>query len=154
MKHSITLICGIFLLLQAINAQVFNDSPLLKQYDKESIFLQSNRIYVKNGEKQRVGFLYKSLEQEMEISPIGKIEYLKAKNTRNAARIAGFTIPIIYFAPFIADPDFFDNTTSVVVWISALTAVTTLNVSLNQKSYNQMQRALWYRNRDVLLLVD
>lgn len=155
MKHTITLICSLLFLLQGISAQVFNDSPILKQYDKESIFLQGNRAYVKNGVQSKAGFLYKNLEKEMEISSVATMEYAKAKNSKNVARIAGAVAGIIYVAPLLGNSNnFFNTPQNVLLWGVGSIAAYSVSLQFNMKSRNEINRAIWYRNRDVLLLVD
>lgn len=155
MKHTITLICSLLFLLQGTSAQVFNDSPVLKQYDKESIFLQGNRAYVKNGVQSKVGFLYRNLEQEMELSSVATMEYAKAKNSKNIARIAGIAAGAIYIVPLLGNSNnFFNKSENVLLWGIGTIAAYSVSLQFNMKSRNEINRAIWYRNRDVLLLVD
>lgn len=152
MKNAITLAFSILMLANSLSAQVFNDSPLLKQYDKESIFMESNRAYVKNGERLRVGFLYKKLEREMEVSPIAKMEYAKAKTSRNIARISELGFGVAYLG--LIATDFGNGDNDILLWTAGVAALLTVNIIYTRKAYGQTQRAIWHRNRETLILVD
>lgn len=153
MKHTITLISCMLLMQFCLIAQVFNDSPVLKQYDKESIFLQGNRSYIKNGERHRVGMFFKKLEKEMEISPVGILEYKKAKRNRGFALAANIGLGISY-AYLVSNDKIYSSPRNALLWSSSVLALSVVSIKFNMKAYNDTQRALWYRNRDVLLLVD
>ncbi len=159
-KHLLIFVFAILLcptLLQAQNA-------LLDTYDRESIYLRSEfwrgTVFVKNGVIKPVGFAYKRLRPEFEATPGVMPMFKKAQRNQKIAfgvsllGLAGITAGTFMITRSIDNQGYLINEkqyrqgVNLVLGSAALTMV--INIPLQLKSRQQLDDAIWLRNRALL----
>jgi hypothetical protein len=140
-------------LASAAPAQHLTDSLRLR-YDRETIFLHNTRAYFKNYRTYPIGFSGLGMRREFEASPQGLVEFEKFRRNRSTGRILSllgaatvFVVPQVLLNPGTTRAS---ANTAFYVLLGGLGISFGGNV-LVQKSYNQLQHAVWLRNRDVLI---
>lgn len=118
----------------------------ISNYDTETIYLQtwSNR-YVKDGQSYPLGLFRKKLAPEMDVSPDAVVIFRQSRKNNNIALgLFGATVGLLA-GSLIAD----NSDVQVGLAIGALgTGIT--SIAFSGKSQNQLEQAIWLRNKAVL----
>lgn len=139
MKYAILIIASL-ILLQNAKAQ-----DAYKNYKMESIYLHHSS-YIKNGVKYPLGLFSANLGQEMKVSPHALGEWKKYENYRTWAIVTsivglGLTVRSITINN--------NDTLRDGLLISGLGA-SIASFTFGLKARNQINKAVWTRNRDIL----
>jgi hypothetical protein len=115
-------------------------------YETETIYMNANMTrYTKNNTKKRVGYFAKYLKPEFDSCSVESrnaiSESIRSKKQATLLVVGG--IVTFVTAPFIAP---------AVLSIAAVGGLVPYTIGLVKaiKAQNQMQKAIWLRNRDVL----
>jgi len=114
-------------------------------YNSETIFMQGTQRYVKNNV---VYAGHKQLLREFSISPGGMDLYIRSRRKRNIAMVFSLvgTASTVY-----ALLNRSHENQRTFFWISLGSAV--VSAPLNIAANNQLNQAVWLRNRDALMLL-
>jgi hypothetical protein len=142
-----------FIILVLVSFFVFSSSICSAQYtpeeayDRESIFLQVQPFvgarYVKDGVMKPAGFFYNKMAEDMEVSPNAVMLLKKSRQNAVWANVAAL-IGGISFAAAVTDEE---NSTP---WLLSTVAFSVTSGVLALKSNNQLNKSVWYYNRDVV----
>jgi len=111
----------------------------------ESIYLKGNK-YIKNDVEYPIGFLGSNLKEEMKISQFATLEWKKHVNYRNWSFVTSLTGVALTIAGFGAESE---NLQRGLI-LSGL-GLSIISIPISIKSNNQIQKAIWTRNRDLLM---
>ncbi len=142
-KHVLPLlVCFLFLFgIQTSAAQ----QSLEQRYHSEVIYLQMGKFY-KNGKKLPLGFFHSKLENEMQTSPETKWQYQLYKKKRNTSLAFSFvSLGAVVAAAFTPNDKLRDG----LLYGGLVSSM--LSLPFTFSAANQLQRAVWLRNKDVLI---
>lgn len=112
----------------------------IEKYEQESILLRWG-TYVKNGEKHSIGAFGNKILKELELSEAAVLEGEKYKKNRNIS----LSLSLAGLGTVIAGMALEEE---AVLW-SGL-AVSLVSIPISVKAINNLQKAVWLRNRDIL----
>lgn len=143
---------------------LFAQDDCVERFDREGIYLRSEfwrgTVFVKNGVARSVGFAYKKLRPEFEMTPRAMPMFKKAQ--RNAkisfvvgiAGLVGTTAGVLLALQSVDDQGYLVNEQRYKNGVNLILASTVLsaaiNVPLQIRSRQQMDDAIWLRNREIL----
>ncbi len=113
-------------------------------YKMQSIYLKGSK-FVKNDVAYPIGLLGGKLAPEMQVSEHATAEWQKFKKVRNwgiATSLAGLGLAVSALATE-------NNDLRAGLLLGGLT-LSLVSLPLSLKSSNQLQKAVWTRNRDIL----
>ena len=123
-----------------------------KTWHKESIYLNTNflsRTYIKEGKSYRVGFWKKNLKKELRDSKVGYQEFLKSQKNQNIALMMNVAaIATIFIA---GDQGANGNEQNARYLLLGGLGLSIASIPLSIKSYNQLNRAVWMHNGELIL---
>lgn len=140
MKSIILTLTSLFI-FQASHAQ-----DAYKTFKMESIYLHGNK-FVKNDIKYPVGIFSSNLANEMEVSPHAVAEWKKYKSFRNWSFITSIVGLGLTLRALTLPLDKKNLRTGLLIGGFGLTIA---SIPISVKSSNQLQKAIWTRNRDIL----
>lgn len=142
----------------------FAQNDCLDRYDQESIYLRSELFrgvtYVKNGVSRPVGFAYRKLKPEFDLTPRALPMFNKArKNAKisfvvsvvGTAGVATGTLMAIRSIDqqgYLTNESQYRNGLSLML-VSAISSAA-IQIPLQLKSRQQLDDAIWLRNREIL----
>lgn len=151
MKTRLLICTATFIIIASAPLFAQESVTLKEKYEKETILLDGNRNqYFKNKERKRMGVFGKRLKQEFsETSAESKEElavFQRRRKRGSVLLIAGGAVFVsaAIAAPFIALP------VAIGAFGSGLTGYNIGAFNL-YKSRNNLQKAVWLRNRDLLV---
>jgi len=109
-------------------------------YEQEAIYLKWGN-YVKNGEKFSIGIMGNKLLKELEVSDAAVQEGIRYKKNRNLSLVLSLVGLATVVVGAVAEEEAF-------LW-SGL-AVSGASIPFSIKAVNNMHKAVWLRNRDIL----
>lgn len=115
-----------------------------KVYKMESIYLEGGK-FVKNDVKYPVGLFSHKLGKEMNVSPHAVAEWKQYKNFRNW----GFVTSLVGLGLTLSSLTTDNQELQTGLLLSGLT-MSIVSIPLSIKANNQLQKAVWTRNRDIL----
>ena len=123
-----------------------------KTWHKESIYLNTNffsRTYVKEGKSRSVGFWKKNLKKELRDSKVGYQEFLKSQKNQNIALMMNVAALATIFVAGNQAAD--GNDQSATYLLLGGFGLSIASIPLSIKSHNQLNRAVWMHNGDLIL---
>ncbi len=123
-----------------------------KTWHAESIYLNTNffsRTYVKEGKSHRVGFWKKNLKKELRDSKVGYQEFLKSQKNQNIALMLNVAAIASYFIAFDQADE--GNERNANILLLGGLGLSIASIPLSIKSQNQLNRAVWMHNGDLIL---
>lgn len=138
-----------------------NGQSLKDKFSKDAIYLQmgffSGQKYIKNGVSHRVGLFNRDLYKEMKPSKDAFKEYKKFTKNRNTGIILSVTGSFLVAGGFIymLKDSRATNRRSIAIANSLIYAgliSSFVSIHFNLKSNNNLHKAVWLRNRDLLEL--
>ena len=151
------------LIIQGILANLFAQNKALEKYDMEGIYLRNDfwrgNVYVKNGAIRSVGFAYRKLLPEFEQTPRVLPMFKKAQQNAKISfgvgllGLVGVTTGALMAQNateqgYIMDEQQYRQGINLVLISSVLSAA--INVPLQIRSRQQLDDAIWLRNRTLL----
>ncbi len=143
---------------------VFAQNDCLDRYDMEAIYLRSELFqgvsFVKNGVSRPVGFAYRKLKPEFELTPRALPMFNKArKNAKisfviSIAGIAGVATGTLMAIRSVDQQGYLTNESQYrnglnIMLISAISSAA-IQIPLQVKARQQLDDAIWLRNREIL----
>lgn len=157
------IICLFFFVGFKVYGQSLSADSLKTIYEKQTIYLQRysyglfGRVkinYIKNNEAKRIGYLGKNLNEEFQHLPMAQLEMQNYKKHINTGRLMFVTELIILgvgiaIIPSINNQIPYPNSLILVAGISLIPA----HIGSNnlKKAGNDLNKAVWLYNRDVLM---
>ncbi len=148
-----------FIIFTSISGQ--NTLSLKEKYAKESIYLQtgffSGMQYVKNGVSHHIGFFNSHLKDEMKISKDAFAEYKNFSKNKKTGIILGLTGSAMIIGGVLYTVYGIKNNKEKSSKIGSIILLTGY-IPLLSSSYffyqsnNNLHKAVWIRNRDLLEL--
>jgi hypothetical protein len=133
------------------NAQTSADE-IKKKYETETIYHTGYGSYVKNGVEQNIGYFGGKMKKEFESSGEGKILFNKYISQRKTSFFTGIGVIAGFVGhSLLVDYDNPGNPDNNLAWASygAGLALGGVSVYTGIKSYQNLERSIWLRNRDV-----
>jgi hypothetical protein len=150
----------LFSIFFSINTTL-NGQSVKENYSKESIYLQvgfwSGQKYIKNGISHKIGLFNKDLKKEMKFSKDASFVYKKYVKNRNTGIILSVTSSALLAGGFIYSIKSFGSGSrnqhiilNTLVYTGLALSFVSLHFSLTAN--NNLHKAVWLRNRDLLEL--
>jgi hypothetical protein len=134
----------------SLTAQELSVNQLKEKYERETILRLTQSRYMKNGEKKRIGTFGKRISEEFDfnITPEGT-KYFSKFQTQNRNGFVLFTAGYLgLFTAMVTAPV---NPGVALTLLGGNLIIGTASTILLIKANKNLNRAIWYRNRDVLL---
>ncbi|MBL7809917.1 MAG: hypothetical protein JNN28_18995 [Saprospiraceae bacterium] len=152
-----------FLLCLTAVTRVSGQQDCLETYDQEAIYLRaelfSGSVYVKNGKSHSIGFAYRRLRPEFDRTPRALPVFKKSQRFAKAqfwVGIAGMigtgigaamVLQSVNHQGYLSDEKQFTNGLNLM--LGSLTVSTAICLPLQIKSRQQLEDAIWLRNREL-----
>ncbi|PBQ33828.1 hypothetical protein CNR22_19255 [Sphingobacteriaceae bacterium] len=143
-------VCHVPLLFSNLNAQN-RDSVFKEKYEKETVLLDLNtNCYTKNNTTKKIGFFGKKINTEFEnVGPESQQEYKRFRKQTKRGKILAIAGGVAFLtvaaaAPVIAIPVF-------AIGFGGGVGAYSIGLTEIYRSRRHLNKAVWLRNRDVLM---
>lgn len=143
---SLLLVFAMGMECQTAGAQSLNAGQARQWYEKETIRMQGNQSYVKNN----VAYTGSgNLKREFSISPRGMELYLRSRKNRNIGAVISLVGAAGSITALLSGNR---SRVRTFFWVGLGTG--TISGLLNARATQQLNEAVWLRNRDALLFLE
>ena len=152
------------LVFQLLSTNFWAQNTSVEAYDREGIYLRTEfwrgPVFVKDGAIKPVGFLYKNLRPEFEKTPSVMPMFKKAQRNEKISfavgilGLAGATAGAIMAFKSVDNQGYLINERQyrqgINLWLGSILFSAAINIPLKIKSRQQIDDAIWLRNRALL----